>query len=88
MFRIALLYTAFTAYRGVIVYIWSNTVMLPVKKTSKSRTRTRRNHKKLTATNFSSCVRCGNAKLPHAACDKCGYVNPKITLKLGKEEAS
>ncbi len=62
--------------------------MLPAKKTSKSRTRTRRNHKKLKATNFSFCSRCGNAKLPHAACDKCGYVNPKITLKLGKEETS
>jgi large subunit ribosomal protein L32 len=62
--------------------------MLPVKKTSKSRTRTRRNHKKLTATNYSVCTRCGNAKLPHAACDKCGYVNSKITLKLGKEDAS
>lgn len=62
--------------------------MLPVKKTSKSRTRTRRSHKKLKAANYSVCTRCGNAKLPHAACDKCGYVNPKITLKLGKEDAS
>ena len=30
------------------------------------------------------CKRCGKAKLPHAACENCGYVNPKITLNLGK----
>ena len=62
--------------------------MLPAKKTSKSRTRTRRNHKKLTATNYSVCKKCSTAKLPHAACDNCGYVNPKITLDLAKEETS
>jgi large subunit ribosomal protein L32 len=62
--------------------------MLPAKKTSKSRTHTRRSHHKLRATNYSVCTRCGNAKLPHAACDKCGFLNPKITLDLGKEEAS
>ncbi len=62
--------------------------MLPVKKTSKTRTRTRRSHHALRAVNYSLCKRCGEAKLPHAACEKCGYVNPKITLKLGKEENS
>ncbi|MCK5172514.1 MAG: 50S ribosomal protein L32 [Planctomycetes bacterium] len=62
--------------------------MMPAKKTSKSRTRTRRSHKKLTPINYSVCKKCGNSKLPHAACDKCGFVNSKITLKLGKEEAS
>ncbi|MCD6394145.1 MAG: 50S ribosomal protein L32 [Planctomycetes bacterium] len=63
-------------------------MMLPVKKTSKSRTRTRRSHHRLSATNYSLCRKCGNAKLPHAACDKCGYLNPQITLDLGKEESS
>ena len=59
--------------------------MLPVKKTSKSKTRSRRAHHRLKATNYSVCKKCDQAKLPHAACDNCGYVNPKITLKLGKE---
>ena len=59
--------------------------MLPVKKTSKSRTRKRRSHHRLKAANYSLCEHCGTAKLPHAACDQCGYVNPKITLKLGQE---
>jgi len=62
--------------------------MLPTKKTSKSRTRTRRSHHRLKGANYSLCSKCGQAKLPHAACENCGYVNPKITLKLGKKESS
>ena len=60
--------------------------MLPVKKMSVTRTRTRRSHHKITPVNYSVCKRCDAAKLPHAACPNCGYVNPKITVKLGKEE--
>ncbi len=55
--------------------------MLPVKKTSKSRTRTRRAHHALSATNISVCKKCGAAKLPHAACSKCGYLNPAVSLE-------
>jgi large subunit ribosomal protein L32 len=62
--------------------------MLPDKKTSKTRTRTRRSHHRLKAVNYSVCPKCDQAKLPHAACESCGYVNSKITLKLGKEESS
>ena len=61
--------------------------MLPAKKTSKTRTRTRRSHHHLKAVNYSVCPKCDHAKLPHAACDNCGYVNPKIKLELAKEEA-
>ncbi|HUV67238.1 MAG TPA: 50S ribosomal protein L32 [Sedimentisphaerales bacterium] len=61
--------------------------MLPVKKTSKCRTRTRRSHQRLKGVNYAVCKKCGQAKLPHAACENCGYVNPKITLKLGKESS-
>lgn len=62
--------------------------MLPVKKTSKTRTRTRRSHNRLKATNYAVCPKCSQAKLPHAACDNCGYVNPNITLDLAKDEGS
>ncbi|MHC4123877.1 MAG: 50S ribosomal protein L32 [Planctomycetota bacterium] len=62
--------------------------MLPKKKMSKARTRTRRSHHSLNPVNYSVCKKCDHAKLPHAACDNCGYVNPKVTLKLGKEEQS
>ena len=59
--------------------------MLPVKKTSRSRTRTRRSHHRLSPVNYAFCKHCGASKLPHAACDQCGYLNDKITLQLGKE---
>jgi large subunit ribosomal protein L32 len=61
--------------------------MLPVKKTSKSRSRTRRAHMALKAVNYSICKKCESPKLPHAACENCGYVNSKITLNIAKEEA-
>jgi large subunit ribosomal protein L32 len=48
----------------------------------------RRSHHRLKAVNYSICSKCGQAKLPHAACENCGYVNPRIKLKLGKEESS
>ena len=60
--------------------------MLPKKKISKTRTRTRRAHQSLKVTNYSLCKQCGNAKLPHAASDKCGYLNSSITLDLAKED--
>jgi large subunit ribosomal protein L32 len=59
--------------------------MLPKKKISKTRTRTRRSHLSLKAVNYSICPKCSQSKLPHAACE-CGYLNPKITLDVGKEE--
>jgi len=59
--------------------------MLPVKKISKSRTRTRRSHHHLSPVNYSLCKKCGTAKLPHAACGQCGYVNEQITLNLAEK---
>ena len=59
--------------------------MLPVKKTSKCRTRTRRSHHALKAANYAVCRNCNSAKLPHAMCRNCGYVNASVTVDLGKE---
>ncbi|MCK4628513.1 MAG: 50S ribosomal protein L32 [Sedimentisphaerales bacterium] len=59
--------------------------MLPVKKTSKSRTRTRRSHHALKPVNYSICRKCGKAKLPHAMCD-CGYVNPSFSINIAENE--
>lgn len=61
--------------------------MLPVKKISRTRTRTRRSHHALKATNYTLCQQCGTAKLPHAACSNCGYVNKSVSLDLNKEDA-
>jgi len=62
--------------------------MLPKKKISKTRTRTRRSHNRLKPVNYSVCPQCDQPKLPHAACANCGYVNPNMKIKLGKEEKS
>jgi large subunit ribosomal protein L32 len=59
--------------------------MLPTKKTSKSRTHSRRSHHALKPVNYTVCPKCGQAKLPHAACAKCGYLNSKITLKIAEQ---
>jgi large subunit ribosomal protein L32 len=60
--------------------------MLPVTKKSKSRTRTRRAHQALRPVHLVACPQCGRAKLPHAACGNCGYVNSQLTIKAGKQE--
>ena len=60
--------------------------MLPARRMSRSRSRTRRSHEAIMPVNYALCPKCSQAKLPHAACGNCGYVNPALTLKLGKEE--
>jgi len=55
--------------------------MLPVKKTSKHRTRTRRSHQAVKPVNYTICHKCGKSKLPHAMCE-CGYVNKSLTVKI------
>ena len=59
--------------------------MLPTQKMSRSRTRRRRSHDAKTAVNVASCPRCNHPKLPHAACDNCGYVRPGLSLQVEKE---
>lgn len=58
--------------------------MLPVKKISRTKTRSRRAHHALKPVNYSLCKKCSSAKLPHSACGQCGYVNDSMTLKLAE----
>ncbi|MFW6154762.1 MAG: 50S ribosomal protein L32 [Planctomycetota bacterium] len=60
--------------------------MQPKRKTSRARTRTRRSHHAMTPPAVVDCPRCNNAKLPHAACENCGYVRPGLSLEIQKEE--
>jgi len=46
---------------------------LPKRRTSKTRKRLRRTHKKLTAQAPVSCPQCKQPKLPHRVCGNCGY---------------
>ena len=59
--------------------------MLPTQKTSRSRTRMRRSHHAMRPVNYCDCPRCNSPKLPHAACDNCGYVRPGLSMKVEKE---
>ena len=61
--------------------------MLPVHKKSKMRKRTRRSHHALRPVQLMSCPQCSQAKLPHAACQNCGYVNSHTSIKVGTEES-
>jgi large subunit ribosomal protein L32 len=60
--------------------------MLPVTKKSKMRKRTRRSHQALRPIHLIACPQCGQAKLPHAACQNCGYVNARTKIKVGAEK--
>ena len=59
--------------------------MQPVQKISKTRKRKRRAHHALTPTHYVRCNQCSSPKLPHAACDNCGYVNPDLAVKIPQE---
>ena len=59
--------------------------MLPTQKLSRSRTRSRRAHHAKMAPNYVDCPRCNSPKLPHAACDNCGFVRPGLRLNVEKE---
>ncbi len=61
--------------------------MLPVAKKSKMRKRTRRSHLALTPVQLMPCPQCSQAKLPHAACGNCGYVNAHTKITIGSEES-
>jgi large subunit ribosomal protein L32 len=61
--------------------------MLPVTRKSKMRKRTRRSHHALRPVHLIACPQCSQAKLPHAACSNCGYVNAHTKIEVGAEES-
>ncbi len=75
--------------RICVVILFTNSAeltMLPVKKKSKCRTRTRRAHHALKPVGLVACPKCGKSKLPHAACEVCGYVSAKLVLPTGESD--
>jgi large subunit ribosomal protein L32 len=46
---------------------------VPKQKTSKTRKRKRRTHKKLEAPNLVECNECHELKMPHRVCPECGH---------------
>jgi large subunit ribosomal protein L32 len=59
--------------------------MQPKRRSGRSKTRDRRSHHALRRATTANCPRCQSPKLPHAACDNCGYVRPGLSLKVEKE---
>lgn len=59
--------------------------MVPKRKKSHARTRTRRAHQALRRPNLVRCPKCGHSKLPHAACEQCGYASPRVLLPREEE---
>jgi large subunit ribosomal protein L32 len=59
--------------------------MLPTQKLSRARTRCRRAHQAKQPVHLVDCPKCNQPKLPHAACNNCGYVRPGLSLKIEKE---
>lgn len=60
--------------------------VLPIRKISRVRKNTRRSHHALKPRNVVACPKCGQAKLPHAACSNCGYASAKVALTVASEE--
>ena len=58
----------------------------PKRRHSKQRTAKRRSHDFLTPTGLSVCANCGERKLPHRVCKKCGVYNKREVLVM--KEAS
>ena len=60
--------------------------MQPVQRISKMRKRKRRSHHALKPIHYVRCPQCGNTKLPHCACDNCGFVNPKLAGPVEQDQ--
>jgi large subunit ribosomal protein L32 len=52
----------------------------PKRRHSKSRSRKRRTHDALEATNLVACSNCGSKKLPHRVCKSCGFYNGRVVI--------
>ncbi len=53
---------------------------VPKRKTSPSKRNMRRSHHALKPVNYQECTNCGELKLPHNLCAKCGHYNEREIL--------
>jgi large subunit ribosomal protein L32 len=58
---------------------------LPKRKISKGRRDRRRAHDSLTAANLVQCSNCGEMRLPHTVCSKCGFYQGREIIEVKKE---
>jgi large subunit ribosomal protein L32 len=64
--------------------------IVPQRRISKTRKRQRRSHFKLDVPGMMVCPNCGEMKLAHVVCKKCGYYDGKLVkeIKVKEEEES
>jgi large subunit ribosomal protein L32 len=55
---------------------------LPKQKVTKAKGRMRRSHNALIKPNLAQCPQCGEKRLPHHACPKCGTYQDVQTKKV------
>jgi large subunit ribosomal protein L32 len=58
----------------------------PKRKLSKGRRDRRRAHDSLQANNLVQCSNCGEMRLPHTVCPKCGHYQGREVIAAEKEE--
>ncbi len=58
---------------------------LPKRKTTSGRRDRRRSHDALKARNSVACPNCGEPRLPHRVCPKCGNYQGREVLTIEKE---
>ncbi|MCK5710888.1 MAG: 50S ribosomal protein L32 [Deltaproteobacteria bacterium] len=61
---------------------------LPKRKHSRSRSRKRRTHYKLSVPGVSTCQNCGEHKSSHRACPSCGFYKGRTFIKEKQEVES
>jgi large subunit ribosomal protein L32 len=57
----------------------------PKRKTSKGRRDRRRAHDALTPVDTMVCPNCMEVKLPHRACQSCGYYNGREVISVDED---
>lgn len=57
----------------------------PKRRHSKSRGRKRRTHDALSRINLTACANCGNKKLPHRVCPRCGFYGGREVVKVKEQ---
>lgn len=55
---------------------------VPKRRTFKSRLKSRKAHDKVRNVALSECPRCGAAKMPHRACNSCGYYKARKVVEV------
>jgi large subunit ribosomal protein L32 len=58
---------------------------VPKRRTSRARRDSRRAHDSLTAPARSTCPQCGEPKLPHRVCLKCGNYRGREVIQTDEE---